>query len=571
MLSKLSEIRSILILLITLFAMSCATPVAPTGGPQDREGPNVIATFPENGTTNFDGREVQFTFDKFVDRNSFRQNVSIEPDLAIEFDTGFRRKTATVSFARPLPENTTIVIKVGVDVTDTQRNKMTRSFDLALSTGDELDDGEVTARLLNASTGRGESGMRVFLYRESTDFTERANYVAQSDTAGTVQFGYLSEGNYKAIWIDDINRNRIWDRDRERAQPFSVESFELSSGERAEMGTLYYTQPDTVAPIIEGVGLLSERRLRLRITEPIIWNDDANLSVTDTLGSEITTAWPLYVSESDPAVIFAQSDNALSENEFYTLEPRGFTDEAGNSLLIDFSPFEGSSEADTTALRTISHNSGSGLFPDEPLEVKYSKFIDDDSIVDSLLVFEGDQMFSDWENVEIDRHILRISPSSASWESGIRYEFRVWNPWESEYERINPDFWQSNQLGSIEIDILNGDPEITKYLQLKDLDNSILVDTTFTESVVIDNLPPLDYQAIVFEDVNNNGRWDPGSVDPYVMPEPYAIRRSIPVREGFTSEVTMEFPVSMEIVDVEQLQQDEGTEETEELDDGRND
>ena len=568
MFSKLSENLSLLILFVTLFAMSCATPIAPTGGPPDREGPRVIATFPENGTTNFDGREVQFTFDKFVDRNSFRQNVSIEPDLAIEFETGFGRKTATVSFVRPLPENTTIVIKVGVDITDTQRNKMTSSFDLALSTGDVLDDGEVTARLLNASTGIGESGMRVFLYRESTDFSERANYVAQTDTAGTVQFGYLSEGKYRAIWVDDINRNRIWDRERERAQSFNVESFELSRGERAEFGTLYYTIPDTIAPKIEGVGLLSERRLRLRMTEPVIWNDNGNLSVTDTLGSEITTAWPLYISDSDPNVIFAQSDDALSENEFYTLEPRGFTDKAKNSLLTDFLPFAGSSESDTTALLTISHNSRSGLFPDEPLEVKYSKFIDDYSIVDSLLVFEGDQMFTDWENVEVDRHILKISPSGASWESGIRYEFRVWNPWESEYERINPDFWQSNQLGSIAIEVLNGDPEITKYLQLSDSDNSILVDSTFTESIVIDNLPPLDYQVIVFEDISDNGKWDPGNVDPYVRPEPYAIRRSIPVREGFTSEVALEFPARMEIVDVEQLQQDE---ETVEIDDERND
>jgi hypothetical protein len=548
---RLPEKFLLSITIVTLFAMSCATPMSPTGGPPDRDGPRVVETFPKSGTTNFDGREVRFTFNEFIDRNSFRQNVSIEPDLGIEFETGFRRRTATVQFTRPLPENTTLVIKVGVDVTDTNRNKMTSSFDLALSTGDFLDDGEVTARLLDAKTGRPESGMRIFLYREPVDFSERANYVAQTDTSGTVKFGYLSEGTYRATWVNDLNRNRIWEQERERAQPFSVKSFELGRGERAELGTLFYTIPDTIAPGIEGVGLLSERRLRLRMSESVSWNYGANFLVTDTLGNEQTTAWPLYISESDPNVLFAQTDNALAETLFYTLEPRGFFDAAGNSLTVDFSPFTGSSEPDTTGLRTISHNSGSGLFPDEPLEVKYSKFIDDNSVVDSLLVFEGDQMFNDWQNLEVDRHILRILPQHETWESGLRYEFRVWNPWESELERINPDIWQRNQLGSIEIEVENGDPEITKYLQLTDKDNSILVDTTFTESILIENLPPLEYKAIVFEDVNENGRWDAGSIDPFMKPEPYAIRRTIPVREGFTSEVTLEFPAKIVIVEVE--------------------
>ncbi len=564
---RLSEKFLLLIAMVTLFAMSCATPIAPSGGPPDTEGPWVVETYPASGTTNFDGREVRFTFNEFIDRNSFRQNVSIEPDLGIEFETGFRRRTATVEFSRPLPENTTVVIKVGVDVRDTNRNKMTSSYDLALSTGDVLDDGEVSARLLDAKTGRPESGKRIFLYREPFDFSERANYVAQTDTSGTVEFGYLSEGSYRAIWVNDINRNRIWEPERERAQPFSVESFELGRGERAELGTLFYTIPDTIAPRIEGVGLLSERRLRLRMSETVKWDHGANFSVTDTLGNEQTTAWPLYMSESDPNVLFAQTDNALTDTLIYTLEPRGFSDAAGNRLIVDFSPFTGSSEPDTTGLRTISHNTGSGLFPDEPLEVKYSKFIDDNAVIDSLLVFEGDQMFADWQNAEIDRHILRISPQDEVWQSGLRYEFRVWNPWESEHERINPDFWQRNQLGSIEIDVENGDPEIIKYLQLTDKDNSILVDTTFTESITIDNLPPLEYKAIVFEDVNGNGRWDSGSVDPFIKPEPYAIRRSIPVREGFTSEVSLEFPAKIEIVEVE----DDPLFDEPEIEEGNND
>lgn len=538
-----TTIASVLLLLIVLVIVkSCATPVTPTGGEPDRTGPRVISTEPATGTTNFRGTEVRFNFDKFIDRNSFRRNVSVEPDLGIEFDIDFRRRTGVVEFKSPLPENTTIIIQAGTDVTDTNRNKMERPYEIALSTGDVLDNATIIARILDAETGRGESGRRVFLYREPFDLTRRANYVAQTDTSGSLSFGYIAEGSYKAFWINDLNRNRIWDRERERAQPFRFETFDVAYGDSLDLGTLFVSIPDTVSPRIDGVGLLSENRLRLRLSEEVIWQPDAVIIVTDTLENEFTRAFPLYESDQDATVIFAQSELPLPAEGIFTLKPNGITDRAGNSLRVDFSPFPGSAVQDTSILRTISHNAGSGLFPNEALEITYSRFIDNDAVRDSLQIIEGDQVVEDWPHIEIDRHILRIKPDG-QWLGGIRYQFRVWNPWEEEREQIQPDIWQRNQLGSIEITLQNDDPEFLNYLTLTDKDNSIRVDTTFSDSVTIDNLPPLEYKVIVFEDVNGNGKWDPGVVDPFERPEPYAIRRSIPVREGFTSEVELIFPL----------------------------
>lgn len=544
---QLKPFRILSTLILTCFLMvlafSCATPIAPSGGEPDREGPEVIETTPETGTTHFVGDEIRFTFDKFVDRNSFRQNVRIEPDLAIPFEVDFRRKTAIVSFDGELPGNTTIIVKLSTDITDTQRNNMTSSYELAVSTGEVIDDGTVTAKVLDAEGEEEESGRTVFLYREPADFSSRANYVAESDTAGNINFGYLSEGEYRAIWVMDQNRNRTWERERESAQPFHVETFELEQGGEYDLGTLYISVPDTVAPAVEGIGLLSERRMRIRLTERVEWDNESYLSVQDTLDNEQTLAWPLYSSENDPNVFFAQTVDPLSEGEFFTVVPDGITDKSGNSLVSEIPPFEGSSEPDTTGLRPISHNSGKGLFPDESLEVTYSKFIDDEVITDSLLVFEGDRMHDQWPEVEVDRHILRISPANGTWEPGLSYEFRVWNPWESEYLRINPEIWQNNQLGSVEVTVENGLEDLPFHLQISDRDRSIVVDTTLTErSVVIDNLPPLVYRAILYQDLNENDRWESGSVDPYQKPEPYVIRKSIPVRDGFTSETRLSFP-----------------------------
>jgi len=538
----LKTLAAILSLIVALAILkSCATPVAPTGGEPDRTAPRVLSTEPATGTTNFRGTEVRFHFDKFIDRNSFRRNISVEPDLGIEFEIDFRRRTGIVEFKSPLPENTTIIIQAGTDITDTNRNKMDRPYEIAISTGDVLDDATIIARILDSETGSGESGRRVFLYREPFDLTSRANYIAQTDTSGSLSFGYIAEGTYKAFWVNDVNRNRVWDEERERAQPFRFETFDVAYGDSLDLGTLFVSMPDTVSPRIDGVGLLSETRLRLRLSEEVIWKPDSEIIVTDTLDNEFTRAFPLYESDQDPTVIFAQSELPLPEEGVYTLKPTGITDRAGNALRVDFSPFPGSAVRDTSILRTISHNAGSGLFPDEALEISYSKFIDDPAVKDSLQIIEGDRVAEEWPHLEIDRHILRIKPDG-QWQAGIRYQFRVWNPWEEEREQIEPDIWQRNQLGSIEITLQNNDPEILNYLTLTDKDNSIRIDTTFTESVTIDNLPPLEFKAIVFEDVNGNGRWDPGIVEPFQRPEPYAIRRTIPVREGFTTEIELTFP-----------------------------
>ena len=531
---------TIFLLIVWIWFHGCATPMAPTGGEPDRIGPTVVSTNPESGTVNFKGSEVEFAFDQFVDRNSFRQNVSIEPDLGIEFEIDFGRKKATVSFVSPIPENTTVAVRVGSDVTDTNRNKMGAPVDLAFSTGPVLDNGKVVAKVIDAETGETDSGSRVLLYREDSDISERAVYMAESDTSGTVEFSYISEGSYRAFWLRDQNRNRIWERDREPAQPFYVNIIEVAQDDSVHIGELFVSSPDTTSPKIEGVGLFSERRLRLRASEPITWDKDAEIIVQDTLGNSITTGYPLFEAADDPNIFFAQTENSLSENDYFTLSFKNIFDESGNAAEGRFDPFAGSAQEDTTRLKTVSHNTGNGIFPNDAVEVIYTKFIDDDAVLDSLRIIEGDQVIDNWPRAEIDRHILRIHPDTL-WQSGLQYQFRIWNPWEEERELIEPDIWQRNELGSLEIETQNSDSSFTTHIKLQSDDLSIEVDTTFMNSIEIDNLPPLTYFAILFVDENEDGKWNMGTVEPYTKPEPYFIRRNIPVREGFTSELSVEF------------------------------
>jgi len=359
---------------------------------------------------------------------------------------------------------------------------------------------------------------------------------------------------YSAIWVDDVNRNRIWDRDREFAQPFHQEEFEVVKGEEVDLGTIFIQRPDTVSPNINGVGLLSETRLRLRLSEPVEWQDNASITIQDSLGEDYSTAFPLYTDIEDPQVVYAQALDPLDEEQRFSVIPQGFTDRAGNPLRSNVDPFSGSAEPDTAALRLIEDNLADGIFNDESVEITFSRFIDDDSITDSLLVFEGDQMIEDWEFVDVERNILSINPDII-WQSGVSYEFRVWDPYVRDYATFRPDIWQPNQLGAIEFTAADGLPEGENRLRLYDDNRKVDIDTVFTDSLEIDRLPPLSYTARVYRDVNGDGRWNSGSVDPFEAPEPYFMQRDIPVREGFTSEISVEFIPALEAKEDEALEE----------------
>lgn len=528
------------IALLCVIASSCATPIAPTGGPPDRTPPVITRTEPESGTVLFDGREVRIHFSKFINRNSLARALSIEPDLAIRYDIRWRRKSVAIRFDEQLPENTTIIVKIGPDLQDMRGNRLVSEFSLALSTGPEIDDGVVEGRVRLSGTGAGEAGQRVFLYREPFDPDERANYIAQTDTAGLFRFTHLSEGSYRAIWVEDINRNRIWEREREWAQPFHDSTFVLPREGQVDLGTIYVQRPDTVRPRLMGVGLLSSDRLRLRFDEEVFWDEESVIHLQDTLGRTFTEAFPLYVIPEDPMIVMAQSLLSLPEEEMFVPVPEGIADQSGNPVRVAMQPFPGSAQSDTSRLEIIGDNLQPGLFPEEPVIIGYNKLIDDRNILDSLKVVEGERLLEGWPNARVERHRLIIEPPG-EWEAGVIYQILAWNPATERLRPYEPLIWHRNQWGSLEVSLADSANREEHFLTLFDTEGKIRIDTTFVGGIELDRLPPLNYTLSVFRDINGSGDWDSGSVIPFAAPEPYFVRRNLPVRAGFTSELSISF------------------------------
>ncbi len=530
----------ILVLVVLLATYSCATPIAPTGGPADKQGPSILETSPLPGTTNFGGDTFEFQFSEFIQRSSVPSNITVEPDLDLEYQVKWRKKKLSIRFIDPLPDSTTVILTLGGNITDTKRNKMGKPIVVAVSTGDEIDEGTITGRIKQAENGRSADGVKVLLYREPVDFSKKATYQAESDTSGTFNFAYLREGDYRALYVDDRNRNKIWDQEIEDAQPFSKESIQLDKAGSDTLDVLYITKPDTIEPRLLGVGMFSSNRLRLRFNENISIQEGASISVLDSLNEVYSSGYILFGSERDPFVVFAQSREALSATQEYSIQLNGITDAAGNNATSSGILFEGSTQADTTLQRIIRDKVGNGIFPDQSIEIVYAAPIQDPMIIDSIVVVEGDVSFDDWPEIEVEDNRLFIKPQG-TWIEGLSYQILVWNPIQRRRQLVTPQIWDEIQLGSLLIKPESTDSNQVYHMLLENKEAAISFDTTFTDSLEIEDLPPISYRLKVFIDKNGNSRWDSGNPIPFEAPEPYYIQRGVLVRQGFTSEIILEF------------------------------
>tara|TARA_R110002124_G_scaffold46903_1_gene140206 strand:+ start:5867 stop:7420 length:1554 start_codon:yes stop_codon:yes gene_type:complete len=515
-------------------------PTAPTGGPADKVGPKIKKTSPETGSVNFNGRTFSFEFSEFVNRGTFEKELSIEPELGIEHKVKWRRKTATVEFEENLPDSTTIIITVGGNTTDTKSNKIGAPIQLAVSTGNKIDEGQIFGKIKNAESGDAKTGIKILLYRVPADLTKPATYSAEPDTGGNFKFGYLREGRYKAIALDDRNRNKIWDSQNETARPFNKEFIELSNNGKDTVDVAYWFEADTLRPKLQAIGLLSSQRLRLRFGEEIRFTPEAKISISDSLGNEYTTAFPLYVPKNDPFLAFAYAREPLRANTNYNINFSGITDPSGNEGITLQESFVGSSQEDTVSQDILTFTGENGVFPNQSLVVDYIRPITEQEVIDSTVVIEGDVDFKNWPNLSVQDNKLTIPPQQ-NWLEGVDYRFLVWNPKTRRRQLINPDIWDPVNYGGIEVNISSKDSTDQFTLKLYDAKNTYSVDTTFSRFLAIEDIPPIKYTMVIFQDINGNSIWDYGSIDPYIKPEPYYIQKNVNVQQGFTSELTIDF------------------------------
>ncbi|HMW31971.1 MAG TPA: Ig-like domain-containing protein [bacterium] len=193
---------------VLLLLCGCATIGAPGGGPEDKEPPTVITTFPAKDSTGVSRQtEVTVTFSEAMNKASVEKALFIAPFPARDPDLSWDDATLTIRFKDALEENRTCVITIGTDAMDAHQNKFKSAWSFAFSTGDKIDAGSIAGTVVSESKTKPS----VWAYRlnghtssrDSMIYTKRADYITQVDAQGKYRFSYLADGAYRIYAVSD--------------------------------------------------------------------------------------------------------------------------------------------------------------------------------------------------------------------------------------------------------------------------------------------------------------------------------------------------------------------------------
>lgn len=207
-------------LVLYLVAVACATPAAPTGGPQDTRPPQLDKKrySTPNGITNFPYQRVILSFDEWIKLQGASQKVIISPPLSDKPTIKVRNKSVVVFWKESLKDSTTYLIQFGESVQDITEGNAAKNLQLVFSTGAFLDSLTCSGEVLLAETREPAADTWVMLYRDLADsvpLTQKPYYFTQTDASGRFNFKYLRGGRYQIIALSEKSNDYIYNSPRE--------------------------------------------------------------------------------------------------------------------------------------------------------------------------------------------------------------------------------------------------------------------------------------------------------------------------------------------------------------------
>ncbi|NUM79840.1 Ig-like domain-containing protein [bacterium] len=196
----------------------CASQAPPSGGPEDKTAPEILATLPGHDSTRV-GRStaVAINFSERMNKLSTEKAVFISPTPAGDLDFSWSKNTLFITLPDSLDEDVTCVVTIGTDAKDIHDNALKTSHSFAFTTGDSIDRGEISGRVISETT----KGVSIWAYRlrpagsllpidDSVVYKKRADYITQAGADGTYRLSYLAPGYYRVFAVADLDADFVY-------------------------------------------------------------------------------------------------------------------------------------------------------------------------------------------------------------------------------------------------------------------------------------------------------------------------------------------------------------------------
>lgn len=535
------------LLYIILLFTSCARPITPAGGPKDSIPPRIIRTWPENGTLSFSENQIVFQFSEYVESANLTKDIFITPIPSVPPEMLFRGKKLWIRWKEPLLPQTTYVIQPGKGLRDVnEKNPLDSLFQFAFSTGTWLDSLEIQGMVTDPLTGTGASSVSILLFEADSAqgdsiVKKRPAYASQTREDGSFKIQYLRPGKYRVYGVREDNANFEYNSTKEAlalAEDPAVNPTDTAISNNIK---LLLSLPDLDKPKLRNKTWLTQYMLELEWNEPLLnFTDDpkSEIQVQDTLGEKTFTVHTLesvasapermrvYFTEpvADPVRINLRSvcDTLQScVDTTFLLQPR---------KQIARYPFRLTQQSTPIYSDTLT------LLASEPLatDLPDTAFVAIDTARKRVLIpwkTEGRQIHLDLSKLRANPIPWTIQTDSMTLAgySGSRADTVYLFTWNV------PDRDDFGAISGALVDSLEK-PLSNPVMRIRHVESGKI---WFQKGNAFDfpALRPGDLQIFWFEDTDGNGRWTPGALHPYRMPERGYVIKGIPkIRAGWELE-----------------------------------
>ena len=208
-----------------MFSHSCAnTTTPPSGGPKDTIPPVIVKLYPYPGTKNVPVHKTQleFTFDEYVVVKD-QQSIFLSPPMEKPPKYKMKGKTLVIYFENDLDSNKTYTLDITNAVADNNEGNMFPGYNLAFSTGTDVDSMYITGVVQDCNTLMPIKGATVMLYKDQADsaiFLQRPVAAGRTDDWGYFCLRNIQDTVYRLFAIVDINYDNKYDATSEQVAFF---------------------------------------------------------------------------------------------------------------------------------------------------------------------------------------------------------------------------------------------------------------------------------------------------------------------------------------------------------------
>jgi hypothetical protein len=211
---KRTLIYLFLLLPFALVFSYCAKQASPSGGPKDETPPEIVKSVPVSGVTNFRGKEIEITFNEYLQLDNINEKFMISPPVKEKPEIYLRGKSLFIKFMEDLKDSTTYSLYFGDAVRDLNEGNPINNFQFVFATGSVIDSLSVTGNVLYSDNLEAGKNVLVLLHQIMADTAPRKilpDYITLADVNGGFRINNIREGKYKMYALVDKNANKKYD------------------------------------------------------------------------------------------------------------------------------------------------------------------------------------------------------------------------------------------------------------------------------------------------------------------------------------------------------------------------